>query len=104
MHPLIFYAPDKPTTTPPTTTTILVKNVRITEGDDLTLNCTAEINIHELSREVKPDISKDRIFKDGDRKPISSSATVKDSGKYLCENNKEDYIFNVSVKGRDIRN
>ncbi|XP_067025150.1 angiopoietin-1 receptor-like [Acropora muricata] len=98
MHPLLFYAPDKPTTTPPTTTTILVKNVRITEGDDLTLNCTADINIHELSREDKPDISNDRTLEDGNPKRISSSATVKDSGKYLCKNNKEDYIFNVSVK------
>ncbi|KAK2555708.1 hypothetical protein P5673_022749 [Acropora cervicornis] len=92
---------DKPTTTPPTSTkpTILVKNVRITEGDDLTLNCTADINIHELSREGKPDISKDRTLEDGRPTRISSSATVKDSGKYLCKNNKEDYIFNVSVKG-----
>ena len=106
MHPLLFYASDKPTTTPPTSTkpTILVKNVRITEGDDLTLNCTADINIHELSREGKPDISKDRTLEDGRPTRISSSATVKDSGKYLCKNNKEDYIFNVSVKGREIRN
>ncbi|XP_015775536.1 PREDICTED: angiopoietin-1 receptor-like isoform X4 [Acropora digitifera] len=99
MHPLLFYASDKPTTTPPTTT-ILVKNVRITEGDDLTLNCTKGINIQEWSRkEGEPDISDEsRILKDGKSKVISSSATVKDSGKYLCEIDRERYVFNVSVE------
>ena len=100
---------DKPTTAPSTTTTgvptTLVKNVRITEGDDFTLNCTTEINTHEWSREEgTPDISKERTLENGEFKRISSSATVKDSGKYLCKNDKEHYIFNVSVKGREIRN
>ena len=106
MHPLLFYASDKPTTKIPTTTipTILVKNVRITEGGHLTLNCTTEI-IDEWSREEGvPVISKSRTLEDGESRLISSSATVKDSGKYLCKNDKERYIFDVSVKGREIRN
>ena len=106
MHLLLFCISDKPMTKPSTSRipTILVKNVMITEGDDLTLNCT-EINIHEWSRkEGEPDISKSRTLKDGESRRISSSAAVKHSGKYLCENDKERYIFNVSIKGGEIRN
>ena len=107
MHLLPFYVSDEQTTISSTTDTptILIKNVRITEGDDLILNCTTEINIHEWSRKVgEPDISESRTLKDGESKPISSSATVKDSGKYLCKIDGERYIFNVSVEGREIRN
>ena len=107
MHPLPFYVSDEQTTISSTTDTltIFVKNVRITEGDDLILNCTTEIKTHEWSRkEGEPDISESRTLKDGQSKPISSSATVKDSGKYLCEIDGESYIFNVSVEGREIRN
>ena len=104
-HPLLFYVSDNPTTKTPNTVipTILVTNVRITEGDDITLNCTTEINIHEWSRnEGVPVISKSRTLEDGESRRIS--ATVKDSGKYLCEKDKVRYIFNVSVEGREIRN
>ena len=107
MHPLPFYVSDEQTTISSTTVTrtILVKNVRVTEGDDLILNCTTEIKKHEWSRkEGEPYISESRILPDGESKPISSSATVKDSGKYLCEIDGERYIFNVSVEGREIRN
>ena len=108
MHPLPFYVSDEQTTISSTTVTptILVKNVRITEGDDLILNCTTEIiNKDGWSRkEGEPDISESRTLKDGESKPISSSATVKDSGKYLCEIDGERYIYNVSVEGREIRN
>ena len=101
--PLLFYVSDKPTTKTPNTVipTILVTNVRITEGDDVTLNCTTEVNIHEWSRnEGVPVISKSRTLEDGESRRIS--ATVKDSGKYLCEKDKVRYIFNVSVEGREI--
>ena len=107
MHPLLFYVSDKLMTKTPNTDipTTLVKNVRITEGGHLTLNCTTEINIHEWPREEGvPVISKSRTLEDGESRRISSSATVKDSGKYLCENDKERYIFNVGVEGREIRN
>ena len=107
MHPLLFYVSDKVTTKTPNTDipTTLVKNVRILERDHLTLNCTPQINKDELSREEGvPVISKSRTLEDGESRRISSSATVKDSGKYLCENDKERYIFNVSVEGREIRN
>ena len=109
MHRLLFCVSDKPTTEPSTTPTakptILVKNVWITEGDQLTLNCTSKINTQELSREEgEPVVSESRTLVDGESEPISSSASVKDSGKYLCKNDKERYIFNVSVKGREIRN
>ena len=107
MHPLLFYVSEKLTTKTPNTDipTTLVKNVRIKEGDHLTLNCTTEINKDERSREEGvPVISKSRTLEDGESRLISSSATVKDSGKYLCENDKERYIFDVSVKGREIRN
>ncbi|XP_067025516.1 angiopoietin-1 receptor-like isoform X2 [Acropora muricata] len=95
---------DKPTTEPSTTPTtskptILVKNVWITEGDQLTLNCSSKINTQELPREEGvPVVSESRTLVDGESRPISSSASVKDSGKYLCKNDKERYIFNVSVK------
>ena len=108
MHPLPFYVSDEQTTISSTTDTpiiILVTNVRITEGDDLILNCTTEIHIYEWSRkEGEPDISESRTLKVGASNPISSSATVKDSGKYLCEIDGKRYIFNVSVEGREIRN
>ena len=110
MHRLLFCVSDKPTTEPSTTPTtskptILVKNVWITEGDQLTLNCSSKINTQELSREEGvPVVSESRTLVDGESRPISSSASVKDSGKYLCKNDKERYIFNVSVKGREIHN
>ena len=76
----------------------------MTEGDDVSLNCTSKINIQELSREEGvPDVSNSRTLEDG-RSRLITSATVKDSGKYLCKNDKEHYIFNVSVKGREIHN
>ena len=109
MYRFLFCVSDEPTTTPSTitTTTItyyLVKNVGITEGDDVKLNCTTEINIHEWSRkEGDPDVSGSRTLVNGESKHIPS-ATVKDSGTYLCTKGKERYIFNVSVKGRQVHN
>ncbi|XP_015775524.1 PREDICTED: uncharacterized protein LOC107353688 [Acropora digitifera] len=103
MHPLLFYVSDKLTTKTPNTDipTTLVKNVRITEKGPLTLNCTKETNKDEWTREEGvPVISKSRTLEDGESRLISSSATVKDSGKYLCENDKERYIFDVSVEVR----
>ena len=108
MHRLLFCVSDKPTTEPSTTPatskpTILVKNVGITEGDDVSLNCTSKINIQELLREEGvPDVSNSRTLEDG-KSWLITSATVKDSGKYLCKNEKERYIFNVSVEGMEIR-
>ena len=109
MHRFLFCVSDEPTTTPSSTTTTgprtyLVKNVRITEGDDVTLNCTTEINIHEWSRKKgDPDVSGSRTLGTGHPGTITS-ATVKDSGTYLCTKGKERYIFNVSVKGRQVHN
>ena len=104
MYRLPFCVSDKPRAPPSTTPkpTHLVKNARITEGDDVTLNCTTEINIHEWSREEGESVaSKLRTLEDGKSRVITSVA-VKDSGKYLCKNDKEDYIFNVIVQGREM--
>ena len=75
--------------------------VNVSEGGDVTLNCTTKDNEHTWSREGEDPVeTTSRTLEDKESKLRIKPVAVRDSGIYYCENKAVKYIFNVTVSGR----
>ena len=81
--------------------TLIPIRVNVSEGGDVTLNCTTKDNEHTWSREGEDPVeTTSRTLEDKESKLRIKPVAVRDSGIYYCENEAVKYIFNVTVSGR----
>ena len=91
----LYFSLDSPIT--PTQRLIRIR-VNVSEGGDVTLNCTTKDNEHTWSREGEDPVeTTSRTLEDKESKLRIKPVAVRDSGIYYCENKAVKYIFNVTV-------